>query len=136
MVMSFASIGSEVDTGPLHARLAADAKALLLPRIDADEIVAVAVTRSTTFTRSTLGIDEPAGDPVEPARLVGALVVVPGLAFTLGGGRLGYGGGYYDRFLASLPASAVTVGVCFHEQLVDDLPLDPHDVPVRLLVTA
>ncbi len=71
-----------------------------------------------------------------PPASSGALVVVPGLAFTPGGHRLGYGGGYYDRFLASLPPSAVTVGVCFHEQLVDDLPLDPHDRPVDLVVTA
>ena len=63
-------------------------------------------------------------------------MVVPGLAFTLDGRRLGYGGGYYDRFLAALPASATTVGLCFREQLVDDLPLDPHDLAVALVITA
>jgi 5-formyltetrahydrofolate cyclo-ligase len=63
------------------------------------------------------------------------VVLVPGLAFTADGRRLGQGGGHYDRFLARLSPRCVTIGICFHEQLVDDLPIEPHDVLVRLVVT-
>ncbi len=63
------------------------------------------------------------------------VVVVPGLAFTRDGRRLGQGGGHYDRFLPRLRPSCVTVGVGFAEQLVDDLPTEPHDVRLDMIVT-
>ena len=59
----------------------------------------------------------------------------PGLAFTADGRRLGQGGGHYDRFLPRLRAGCVTIGAAFAEQLVDDLPTEPHDVRLDLVVT-
>lgn len=75
---------------------------------------------------------------VEPGDLDPALldvVVVPGLAFTPDGRRLGQGGGHFDRFLPRLRPDCVTVGVAFAEQVVADLPTEPHDVRVQLVVT-
>ena len=63
------------------------------------------------------------------------LLLVPGVAFTTSGARLGRGGGYYDRILANLSTDAVTLGVCFDLQIVDFLPTEPHDQPVRHVVT-
>jgi 5-formyltetrahydrofolate cyclo-ligase len=79
-------------------------------------------------------------EPVfDPARLMPPekidLILVPGLAFTHDGQRLGRGGGYYDRYLAALPAGAVKLGVCFQCQLVDSLPLEAHDQRVHTVVT-
>jgi 5-formyltetrahydrofolate cyclo-ligase len=70
---------------------------------------------------------------VDPAIL--DVVVVPGLAFTTDGHRLGQGGGHFDRFLVRLGPHCMTIGVCFHEQLVADLPMLEHDVRVALVVT-
>jgi 5-formyltetrahydrofolate cyclo-ligase len=70
---------------------------------------------------------------VDPATL--DVVIVPGLAFTLDGHRLGQGGGHFDRFLVRLGPHCSTIGVCFHEQLVADLPMAEHDVHVALVVT-
>jgi 5-formyltetrahydrofolate cyclo-ligase len=82
------------------------------------------------------GIREPIFDP---ARLVPPegidLILVPGLAFTSDGWRLGRGGGFYDRYLASLPAGALKLGVCFQSQLVETLPLEAHDQRVHAIVT-
>lgn len=75
----------------------------------------------------------PEHDP-DPATV--DVVVVPGLAFTRRGDRLGQGGGWYDRFLAGLRPDAVTIGVGFREQLVDHLPVEPHDVRLHQIVTA
>jgi 5-formyltetrahydrofolate cyclo-ligase len=75
---------------------------------------------------------------VEPGDLDPALldvVVVPGLAFTPDGRRLGQGGGHYDRFLPRLRAGCRTVGAAFAEQLLPDLPTEPHDVRLDLVVT-
>jgi 5-formyltetrahydrofolate cyclo-ligase len=80
----------------------------------------------------------PAPDPraAPPTRAVDVdVVVLPGLAFTRTGSRLGQGGGWYDRFLAGAVERPVTVGVCFDEQIVDHLPVEPHDVPVASVVT-
>ena len=63
------------------------------------------------------------------------VVVVPGLAFTPDGRRLGQGGGHYDRFLPRLRPGCRTVGAGFAEQLVADLPTEPHDVRLDLVVT-
>ena len=63
------------------------------------------------------------------------VVIVPGLAFTQDGHRLGQGGGWYDRFLASTGDRCVSIGVCFHEQLHDAIPIEAHDVAVDVVVT-
>jgi 5-formyltetrahydrofolate cyclo-ligase len=64
------------------------------------------------------------------------LLLVPGLAFTAAGARLGRGGGYYDRVLAALGPSTVTSGVCFAFQILKTLPLEEHDLPVQHLCSA
>jgi 5-formyltetrahydrofolate cyclo-ligase len=63
------------------------------------------------------------------------LVVVPGLAFTASGDRLGQGGGWYDRFLSGTRTDCLTVGVCFAEQILDELPVEAHDVRMDHVVT-
>jgi 5-formyltetrahydrofolate cyclo-ligase len=123
-VMAYASIAGEPDTDGLHARLARDGKELVLPRMRGGAIEpALAGER---LARGELGIAEPTGATVDPASI--DLVIVPGVAFTLAGDRLGRGKGHYDRFLAGV--SCPTVGVCFAEQVVDTLPTTTHDVRV------
>lgn len=129
-VMAFASMPSEPDTDGLFARLARDGKVLVLPRIVGDRLEPALVGEGTTV--ATWGIHEPTGPAVDPASI--DLVIVPGVAFTERGGRLGHGKAYYDRFLPG--TRAFTVGACFHEQLVDDLPLEPHDVVLDRVIAA
>ena len=83
--------------------------------------------------RGPMGIREPTdADVVEPKSVYAW--IIPGLAFTRGGKRLGYGGGWYDRFLASAPKGAVKIGVAYSFQIVEDLPAEPHDIPLTDLV--
>jgi 5-formyltetrahydrofolate cyclo-ligase len=63
------------------------------------------------------------------------VVIVPGVAFTRDGHRLGQGGGWYDRFLHEVRDRCTTIGVCFHEQVVDALPVEDHDVAMDTVVT-
>ena len=62
------------------------------------------------------------------------VVVVPGLAFTTEGDRLGQGGGWYDRFLSQVRDDCATIGVTFSAQVVNELPLDSHDVRLDLII--
>ncbi|MBQ6140155.1 MAG: 5-formyltetrahydrofolate cyclo-ligase [Kiritimatiellae bacterium] len=82
-----------------------------------------------------MGIREPVdADVVEPKEV--SAWIIPGLAFTRGGKRLGYGGGWYDRFLASAPKDAAKIGVAYSFQIVDDFPAEPHDIPLTDVVGA
>ncbi len=82
------------------------------------------------------GVLEPTAStlrPIDPQLI--DLVIVPGLAFTKGGYRIGYGGGYYDRFLPTLEQEHVTIALAMDFQIVDSLPIDHYDIPVDLIVT-
>ncbi len=85
--------------------------------------------------RGPMGIREPVGDDTVDPKEVHAWIV-PGLAFTRDGKRLGYGGGWYDRFLAAAPEDAVKIGVAYMFQIVGKLPAGPHDAPMTGLVDA
>lgn len=76
----------------------------------------------------------PEDDPPVSPNLID-VVIVPGTAFTRAGDRLGQGGGWYDRFLARIRDDCVSIGVGFAPQLIDQLPVEPHDVQLDLVVT-
>jgi 5-formyltetrahydrofolate cyclo-ligase len=113
-VMLYDALPGEPDSGPWLAWCRERGLEVFVPEVDGSRLRVMP------------------GD-VEPATL--DLAVVPGLAFTADGRRLGQGGGHFDRFLPQLRPDCITIGVCFAEQLVDDLPTTPADVRVGLVVT-
>lgn len=129
-VMAFVGMNSEPDTDALFASISADGKRLLLPRVEGRELVVC--DGAGPLAQSKFGVQEPTG----PALSLDVVdfVIVPGLAFTTSGDRLGYGGGFYDDFLPRLHAP--NAGVCFREQLVDELPTHERDYRVQQVVVA
>jgi 5-formyltetrahydrofolate cyclo-ligase len=130
----FASFGTEVDTRPLLESLWARGTRTVLPRVAPDGQLEHCVVQG--FTELLAGFR----DIPEPAPSCGRwlpdevdLILVPGVAFDRAGGRLGYGGGYYDRFLSACPAPRVALA--FHLQVVDHVPREPHDLRVHRIVT-
>jgi len=87
--------------------------------------------------RNRFGITEPdsAFDPAVDSREI-ELILVPGLAFTACGERLGHGAGYYDRFLYHLAPSVITAGICFSRQIKTQIPSEAHDIKVQHLFHA
>jgi 5-formyltetrahydrofolate cyclo-ligase len=71
--------------------------------------------------------------PPDPAAV--DVVIVPGIAFTAAGDRLGQGGGWFDRFLAEVRPDCTTIGVGFQPQLVENVPTEPHDVQLDMVIT-
>lgn len=105
------------------------------PRLVRGERVLAFHSARDEWIAGPLGLREP---PLHSPRHAIAdldVFVVPGVAFTRGGARLGRGGGYYDATLALRGPGAVCVGVSFECCLVDELPVEPHDVPMDLVVT-
>ncbi len=138
-VLAYWTMGSEVPTEALIAAALRGRKVVCLPQIVAAERRLVPrriLDPVSDLVAGYRGILEP-----DPARTpqVGLsrldLVLVPGLAFTRQGARLGYGEGYFDRFLATLPARVWRVALAYAGQVTDRVPADPWDVPMHAIVT-
>jgi 5-formyltetrahydrofolate cyclo-ligase len=133
-LLLFYSFGSEVGTGGIVARIRAQGKHLLLPYVEGDAMEATEVREGDELIRAPYGAREPARRvPIDPVEV--DMVVTPGLAFDRRGHRLGYGGGFYDRYLARLRPGTVRVGIGFAVQVVDRVPAGPGDQRVDLVVT-
>jgi 5-formyltetrahydrofolate cyclo-ligase len=113
-VLLYDPVPGEPELTALAAWCAEQGVATYLPVVDADALII------------TPGDEDPASLDV---------VVVPGLAFSYGGERLGQGGGHFDRFLTTLRGDCLRIGVAFHEQVVAELPTAEHDVAVDLVIT-
>lgn len=138
VVAAYASFGSEYDTSAFLARILGDGKQLLLPRMDraSHTLKLHDVTElEKDLVAGVWGIREPA--PSRPVRSLATVdfLLVPGVAFTTAGARLGYGGGYYDRLMASLDARAPRVAAAFDLQVVNSIPESPHDQRVQAVIT-
>lgn len=136
-VLSFMSLPDEIDLSLVNEWLL-QRNALCLPKVAGKELVAYRIKDlKADLVRGYAGILEPHEGMVEvPLDRLDA-VIVPGLAFSEDGKRLGRGGGYYDRLLAGLLPSVATYGVGFLEQRVgDELCQEEHDVPLmRVLLS-
>lgn len=132
-VFVYVSCGSEVRTHGLISALLGRGKTVCVPRVLAEPGVMQPTTiRSMDdFAAGRLGLLEP--QTREPFDKTPDVTIVPGLAFTRSGQRLGQGGGYYDRYLAQHPGTH-TLGVCFCEQLAESLPSETHDRSVDRVV--
>lgn len=136
-LMLFASIGSEIDTTPLLAWALARGVRVCLPRILTRRVMeAYEITDpATDLEPGTWDIPEPREDlPRVPPEEID-VVVVPGALFDEGGGRCGYGGGFYDNFLPGTRDDAVRISLALELQLVDDVPCEPHDLGIHIVVT-
>ncbi|MCL6487747.1 MAG: 5-formyltetrahydrofolate cyclo-ligase [Alicyclobacillus mali] len=133
----YAAVHGEVDLAPLAEALLRGGANVAFPRVEGPARMEFCAVQSLADLHSgAYGIPAPGPRaPVVPPGEV-AVVLVPGLAFAEDGTRLGYGGGFYDRYLKRPEASSVRrIGVCFVEQLVAVLPRHPHDVRMHELLT-
>lgn len=133
VVFCFISYASEVDTHPLLHSLLAGGKTLLVPKILGREcMIAVPLHDWRDLAPGQLGILTPASDEEWTGKV--DVCITPGLGFTETGKRLGFGRGYYDQWFAGHP-SGQRIAVAFECQVVPDLPVDEHDMPVNCIVT-
>ena len=132
-IMLYLSFGSEVDTWNLLDEAWSQGKQVVVPKVCKypKEIIGIEIKHKDQLEVSFWGISEPIGnEAISPQNI--DLIIVPALAFSSRGYRLGYGGGYYDRFLPQVVA--YKVGFCYPEFLMD-IPTEPWDQPVDLVIT-
>lgn len=123
----FASNSSEIDLWPLLSWLSLQNR-LLLPKVEDDTLNFYKVMNLSHLKKSYLGIQEPNPSfcPLFPPEKIG-IILVPGIAFDKEGNRLGYGKGYFDRFLAKT-SDVIKWGIGFKENIIAKIPKEPHDV--------
>ncbi|MCG0278765.1 MAG: 5-formyltetrahydrofolate cyclo-ligase [Thermanaeromonas sp.] len=138
-LMIYVSFGSEVSTDYLIKKALAQGKKVAVPYCLREErklMASVIYDYPGDLIPRTWGILEPRPEalrPVEPGLI--DLCLVPGVAFDIYGNRLGYGAGYYDRFLPRLRPDAYKIALAFEVQIVDTVFPTPQDVPVDLIIT-
>lgn len=131
-VALFSALADEPDTTWALARWHGD-KELFLPRVEGEEMHFYPY-RPDRMGEGSFGISEPQqGERIDPRTL--DLILVPGVAFTAAGDRMGRGKGFYDKYLSTVRPDLVKVGVCYHHQVVPSLPVEPHDVRMDDLLT-
>lgn len=132
LIGSFVSFGNEISTRELIDWCLSRGKRVAVPRVEGKEIRFYRISSREELIPGLWGIPEPVPDKKRIE--VPGFMVVPGLAFDRKGFRLGYGGGYYDRYLTNHP-DLITAGAGYEVQLIDKVPGEPHDLPVDYIVT-
>jgi len=131
-VMFFVSFNSEVNTHDM-IREALKNKTVIVPKVEHHEIEPSVIIDFNNLVTAKFGILE----PIELMKIAYKnidLVLVPGIVFDKEGHRIGYGFGYYDKFLKKVP-KAIKLGLTFDFQVIDKIPREMHDVPVDMIVT-
>lgn len=135
LVIGYRAMPDEIDPTPALETLRARGATIAYPRIAGKGALTLHIVRGEgDLETSTFGIVQPtlAAPNVDPADV--DLAIIPGVAFDEFGGRLGMGGGYYDRLIPRMPR-ALLVGLAFDEQLMTGIPHEPHDIHMHVIVT-
>lgn len=140
-ILCYASYKSEVKTGKLMEEFIKRGKQIYLPRVSGEEMDFYHITSPMDLTEGYKGIPEPSirctdvfTKEIWNENKEHVVMLIPGAAFSETGARIGYGKGYYDRYLERIPC-AERIALCYEMQIVEDIPVDEHDIPVSVIVT-
>lgn len=135
-VLLFCPLPGEPDVDLLWAAGSLEGKRCAYPRIEGDRLTLCEVNTLSDLQPGRWSLREPP-DFIDSRRNLSEfdLLLVPGLAYTASGKRLGRGGGYYDRLLHIPAARPFRIGLAFAVQLREKLPVEPHDAAVDLVIT-
>lgn len=133
-IYGYLPYNQEVRTVPMLEQALRDGKRVAVPKVYGDEMKFLYLDDLTQVEKGYAGIPEPIADgPVADDDT--ALVLMPGLAFDPAGHRIGYGGGFYDKFLAAEP-NHPTLALCYEFQMLPELHTEEHDIPVDTVLWA
>lgn len=134
-IFIYLSYGSEVDTFALIEYFLNVKKNVYVPICDTKNCTMrfSRITSIKNLHENSYGILEP--NEIVDSNAIADIVIFPGIAFDICGNRIGYGKGYYDRFMAGIEYEPVKVGICYDFQLLDIIPSNMHDVKMDMIIT-
>ncbi|MBU3158219.1 5-formyltetrahydrofolate cyclo-ligase [Clostridium frigoris] len=138
-IMLYISFKNEVDTHKLATWCLNNNKTVIAPYCikSSSKIIPFIINNlNTDLTKSTFGIMEPKHDILVRANIENIdLIIVPGVVFDENCNRIGFGAGYYDRFLPMKTKNTSTIGIAYDYQIIDKVPTDVYDVPLDFIIT-
>ncbi|NMB03904.1 MAG: 5-formyltetrahydrofolate cyclo-ligase [Tissierellia bacterium] len=136
-IMCFVSFGTEVLTHEFIQDALAEGKRIFVPYIRSKKEGMLA-SELKDFSELEIGYFNILAPKEEYRRITDEqpdLVIVPSVAFSKNGYRVGYGGGFYDRYLGAQETRSNTIGIGYHVQVVDEVPVESFDIPIDKLIT-
>lgn len=133
-IYGYMPYNQEVRTIPMLEQAMRDGKQVAVPKVYGQEMKFILMEDLTAVEKGYAGIPEPVADAPVAADET-ALVLMPGLAFDREGHRIGYGGGFYDKFLAAEPAHP-TLALCYDFQMFPQVQTEEFDIPVDIVLWA
>ena len=132
----YKNLSNEVDTNDLIKKCLEDGKVVALPRVTGDDLIFFRIDQEESYIKSSFGVLEP---EEESSKIVLKenidLIIVPGVCFDLEHNRLGFGKGFYDRYLEGIEIPSIAI--CFDEQILKDdlVPTNDNDMKVKLIIS-
>lgn len=138
-IMLYISFNKEVDTYPLATWCLANGKTVIAPYCiqPTRQIIPYKINNLTSdLIKSTFGVMEPNHNLLDKVNIEDIdLIIVPGVVFDNDCNRIGFGAGYYDRFLLKKLESTLTIGIAYDYQIIDKVPTDKYDIPLDFIIT-
>lgn len=131
----YISCRSEVETEGILAKLGQLGRQAAAPRVSGDRMAFYLITGEEDLETGCYGVREPKKECVLSVPEKGDVILVPGLAFDRQGNRMGYGKGFYDRYLSEKGADCIKIGLAFEEQIYECVPVGEQDVRMDAIVT-
>lgn len=131
-IFAYYPLGNEADIRAIIEKAWSLGKRVAFPKVFGDMMRFFEISDFSSLHSGTFGVMEP--EEKNPVSWSTPLVLVPGVAFDLNGGRMGFGKGYYDKYLASIP-TCITMGISYDFQITDELPMEPTDVALDYIIS-
>ena len=130
-VMVYLSFKNEVNTRKIIEKAISEKKKVLVPVTSGDDMFLSVLDDLTSLKKGNFGIEEPSVIKKWSGEI--DICIIPGLGFDKAGGRIGFGKGYYDKFLSKNPCKKI--GIAYSEQIKENVFSEPHDIPMDIIVT-
>lgn len=136
-IFIYLSFGTEIDTNKIINKALEDKKEVYIPKIYKEDksMKAIKLNSFKDLKKNSMGILEPIDDSnfIEKEKI--DLIIVPGVVFDFKGNRIGYGGGYYDRYLEPIKDVRNKVVLAYDLQIIDSIESEPHDITFDYIIT-
>ncbi len=134
-ILVYSSVQQEVDLSDLVEMLISEGKSVYFPKVVGDNMQFFEIKSYKELTKGSFGVLEPRGSSALWNGFLNSVILVPGVAFSETGVRIGYGKGFYDRFLYQYQKALHAIGVAYDFQVLSNLPEENFDYPIKCIIT-